>query len=83
MEVSSVGSVVVTSVATVASVVVIDGLRNISVVVSLATLLVDTFDIVVVEVGSVSLLVTMVTGSTEESFVGIDDNSDDKSPVKR
>lgn len=62
MEGSSVGSGVVTSVATVASVVVIDGLRNISVVVSLATLLVHTSDIVVVEVGSVSLLVTMVTG---------------------
>lgn len=56
------GSGVVTSVATVASVVVIDVLRNISVVVSLATLLVDTSDIVVVEVGLVSLLVIMLTG---------------------
>lgn len=56
------GSGVVTSVATVASVVVIDVVRNISVVVSLATLLVDTSDIVVVEVGSVSLLVIMLTG---------------------
>ena len=56
------GSGVVTSVATVASVVVIDVLRNISVVVSFATLLVDTSDIVVVEVGLVSLLVIMLTG---------------------
>ena len=56
------GSGLVTSVATVASVVVIEVLRNISVVVSLATLLVDTSDIVVVEVGLVSLLVIMLTG---------------------
>ena len=82
----STGTVTAVATAVASAVVVVDGVRNISVaiisVVSLSKLLVDPSN-VVVEVGSVPLLVSMVTDCTEGSLVGIDDNSDDKSAVER